>query len=103
MDRAEEVAVGYVDEWMDRMELLLTSGDKKFLIRSLASALRAARDEALEEAIKICGCLSSEKRQCSPKYDGHDIRWCAVCEDMKDAYAVAEEKIRALKSDAGKP
>lgn len=58
-------------------------------------------DEVLEEAAQVCVRLRTEKRKCSQNYNGHDDRWCAVCEDMADAYDIATEKIRALKSRRG--
>lgn len=56
----------------------------------------------LENAAKICAALRRQDRQCLEGYDGHDDRYCGACENMIDAYEIAEEKICACAMDVGK-
>src|SRR6185312_4728571 len=58
--------------------------------------------EAYADAAKIVASLAGAKRQCAETYDGHDDRWCSVCENMIDAYLYAEEQIRARAAEVGK-
>ena len=55
-----------------------------------------ARNEALEEAVRVCEIESMEDRLCPEGNTGHDVRWCATCESMSDEASVLAEKIRTL-------
>jgi hypothetical protein len=57
----------------------------------IVSALRAARDEALEEAAKLL------EKNCQCSFDG-SLGCGGTCEDFQYS-----QSVRALKSDAGKP
>ena len=75
-------------------------------MNGVASVVVAQRNlgkaEAYADAAKIVASLAGAKRQCAETYDGHDDRWCSVCENMIDAYLYAEEQIRARAAEVGK-
>lgn len=63
---------------------------------------RLVRSDALKEGtlagleMAVCAVNSlCERRLCSDSYEGHDERYCDVCESMEDAYLYAIEKIEA--------
>ncbi len=66
-------------------------------IAFVATALRSARNRGLEEAEKVTDSHVHEKRLCSDGNKGHDDRWCAECNSMRDEADLLGQEIRALR------
>jgi hypothetical protein len=70
----------------------------KFYTAGQARGVLEGQEQAYTRAAEVARTFT-EGRQCQPDYEGHDDRWCSVCENAKDAADVIAAAIEKLKEE----